>query len=63
MNRTCMQVVLSTVVVIGLVACGRKEASPTVPVQAIEGKPKADAKKANPPDDAPKAVDPLKDGY
>lgn len=63
MKRTHLQIVLLTLLATGLVACGRRQADPAAPVQAIEAKPKADAKKANPPDDAPKAVDPLKDGY
>lgn len=64
MKRTHLQIVLVTLLAIGLVACGRKEAAPAAPVQAIDGsKPKEDAKKVNPPDNAPKVVDPLKEGY
>ena len=63
MKRTPLQMVLLTLLATSLVTCGRKEANPAAPVQASEAKPKADAKKANPPDDAPKVVDPIKDGY
>jgi hypothetical protein len=63
MKRIHLQIVLVTLLAIGLIACGRKEAASAVPGQAIEGKPKTDAKKANPADDAPKVVDPLKEGY
>jgi hypothetical protein len=48
---------------IGLVACGREQAVPAAPAQTIDGKPRDDAKKVNPPDNAPKVVDPLKEGY
>lgn len=63
MKRTHLQIVLVTLLAIGLVACGRKEAAAAAPVQTIDGKPKDDAKKASPPDNAPKVVDPLKEGY
>jgi len=48
---------------IGLAACGREQAVPAAPTQTIDGKPKEDAKKVNPADNAPKVVDPLKEGH
>jgi len=48
---------------IGLAACGREQAVPAAPAQTIDGKPREDAKKVNPADNAPKVVDPLKEGY
>ncbi len=52
-----------TLLGIGLAACGRQEGAPAAPVQAIDGMPKDGSKKANPSDNAPKVVDPLKEGY
>lgn len=63
MNRTHLQIVMVTLLGIGLVACGRPEGAPAAPVQAIDGTPKDGSKKANPTDNAPKVVDPLKEGY
>ena len=63
MKRTHLQIVLVTLLGIGLVACGREEAVPAATVRAIDGLPKGDTKKGNPPDTDPKVVDPLKEGY
>ena len=63
MKRKHLQIALVTLLAIGLIACGRNETAPAAPGQTVEGKPKTDAKKANPADDAPKVVDPIKDGY
>ena len=62
MKRTHLQIVMATLLAIGLVACGREQAAPAAPAQAIVGNLK-DGKKVNPADNAPKVVDPLKDGY
>jgi hypothetical protein len=62
-KRTHFQIVLVILLAIGLVACGREQAVPAVPAQTIDGKPKDDAKNVKPPDNAPKVVDPLKEGY
>ncbi len=63
MNRTHLQIVMVTLLGIGLVACGRQEGAPAAPVHAIDGMPKDSSKKANATDNAPKVVDPLKEGY
>jgi hypothetical protein len=63
MKRTHLQIVMATLLAIGLVACGREQVAPAASAQAIDGKLKDDGKKANPADNAPKVVDPLKDGY
>jgi len=62
-KRTHFQIVLVILLAIGLVACGREQAVPAAPAQTIDGKPKEDAKKVNPADNAPKVVDPLKEGH
>jgi hypothetical protein len=62
-KRTHFRIVLAILLAIGLIACGREQAVPAAPAQTIDGKPKEDAKKVNPPDNAPKVVDPLKEGY
>jgi hypothetical protein len=62
-KRTHFRIVLPILLAIGLAACGREQAVPAAPAQTIDGKPKEDAKKVNPADNAPKVVDPLKEGY
>lgn len=63
MYLTLMKIVPVALAAIILVACGREEASSAISVEAGKDTLKADAKKGNKPDDAPRVADPIKEGY
>ena len=54
MYPTLMKIVLVAIMATALASCGREQVGPET---------STDARKASKADDAPKAVDPLKDGY
>lgn len=63
MYRTHIKLILTALMAIALVACGRDETSSATFAAAGKDPSKSSAKKGETPADAPKSADPLKEGY
>lgn len=63
MYPTLMKIVPIAIAAIVLAACGREQARPAIPAEAGKDTLKADANKGSKADDAPRVVDPIKEGY